>query len=110
MNHFSIVSINSDKQHLLSEDPSVPRTTAASTSKHQSVKTLKKTNSNVGLIALYLSEWIISNSLKSQTELLNFLRVQNDGKTDLGLYALNNIKKTVKKYWHNVGNIFFWTN
>ena len=42
MNHFSIVSINSDKQYLLSEDPSVPRTTAASTSKHQSVKTLKK--------------------------------------------------------------------
>lgn len=40
----------------------------------------------------------LSNSLKSQTELLNFLRVQNDGKTDLGLYALNNIKKTVKKY------------
>ena len=56
MNYFSIVSINSDKQYLLSEDPSVPRTTAASTSKHQSVKTLKKTNSNVGLIALYLSE------------------------------------------------------
>ena len=56
MNHFSIVSINSDKQYLLSEDPSVPRTTAASTGKHQSVKTLKKTNSNVGLIALYLSE------------------------------------------------------
>ena len=56
MNHFSIGSINSDKQYLLSEDPSVPRTTAASTGKHQSVKTLKKTNSNVGLIALYLSE------------------------------------------------------
>ena len=81
------------------ENATIPRTSAATSAKQKRAQDVDKscTKRRRTFDALDLSEIILRHHIHSKAELLLLAKQQKaEGKTDLALYALNNIDKVVK--------------
>ena len=81
------------------ENATIPRTSAATSARRTKSENVEKqcTKRRKTFDALDLSEIILRHKIHSKAELLLLAKQQkSEGKTDLALYALNNIDKVVK--------------